>query len=115
MKNVYLGLAVLGAVVPYLFFVQHFAAAGLSLLAFIAAGFANPGASGLTADLLLSSVVFWVYLFAAGDGRRAALLIPVNLLIGLSCALPLYLYLRARGPAPAPAAATPRDGSLHAG
>ena len=112
MKHVYLGLAVLGAVVPYFFFWQHFALAGLNPMALVVSGFSNPGAAGLTADLLVSSLVFWVYLFANGEGRRAELLIPVNLLVGLSCALPLYLYLRSRSRAPAPAAgvASPRVG-----
>lgn len=96
MKTVYLVLAVVGAVVPYLFFLEHFATMGLNPIVFVASGFANPGAAGLTADLLIASVVFWVFLFAHGEGRRAGWLIPVNLLIGLSCALPLYLYLRAR-------------------
>jgi len=114
MKNVYLGLAVLGAVVPYLFFLEHFASAGLNPLVFVAAGFANPAAAGLTADLVLSSLVFWVFLFAAGEGRRAAFLIPINLLIGLSCALPLYLYLRSRETSAAPAQRT-GAASPHAG
>ena len=96
MKNLYLGLAVLGAVVPYAFFLEHFAAAGTNPLVFLAAGFANPVAGGITADLVLSSLVFWVYLFAAGESRRTLYLIPINLLIGLSCALPLYLYLLSR-------------------
>jgi hypothetical protein len=106
MKTVYLSLAVLGTVVPYAFFLQHFAVAGLSPLAFVAAGFANPGAAGLTSDLLVSSLVFWVYLFANGEARRAALLIPLNLLVGLSCALPFYLYLRARAASAGPVAGT---------
>lgn len=96
MKNVYLILAVLGTVLPYAFFVQHFEAAGLNPLALVAAGFANPGAGGLVIDLVVSSAVFWSYLFANGEGHRAAWLIPLNLLIGLSCVLPLYLYLRVR-------------------
>lgn len=112
MKNVYLILAVLGALVPYVFFVEHFAAAGANPLALVQAAFANPGASGATADLLISSLVFWVFLFAAGEGRRAALLIPVNLLIGLSCALPLYLYLRSRHPGAAPLAGAAASGQV---
>ena len=92
MKTVYLTLAVAGAVIPYLFFLEHFATAGLDPIAFVASGFANPGAAGLTADLLLASLAFCVYV----EGRRAAFLIPITLLVGLSCALPLYLYLRAR-------------------
>ncbi|MDZ7670128.1 MAG: DUF2834 domain-containing protein [Gammaproteobacteria bacterium] len=96
MKHLYLALAVVGAVVPYVFFLQHIAAAGPDPVSFAAAAFATLVGGGVAADLLVSSLVFWVYLFAAGEGARAAWLIPVNLLIGLSCALPLYLYVRAR-------------------
>jgi len=99
MKHLYLSLAIVGAVVPYIFFLQHLAVAGPDLVAFAAAAFATPVGGGVAADLLISSLVFWVYLFAVGDGGRAAWLIPVNLLIGLSCALPLYLYVRARAAA----------------
>ena len=115
MKNVYLALAVLGAVLPYVFFLQHFAAAGPDPLALLAAFFANPGASGAATDLVWSSLVFWVYLFANGEGRRAVLLIPINLLIGLSCALPLYLYLRARERSAPAAPASARAASTQVG
>lgn len=105
MQRIYLALAVLGAVVPWIFFAQHFGAEGPGLTAFLAGAFASPVASGVTADVVISSVVFWEYLFSRGEKRRAAFLIPINLLIGLSCALPLYLYLRTReGITPVPAA-----------
>ena len=96
MKTLYLLLAVVGTLLPYAFFLEHFAAEGLAPAAFLGGMFAGPVASGAAADLVLSSVVFWVWLFASGEGRRAAYLIPANLLVGLSLALPLWLYLRAR-------------------
>lgn len=91
MKKLYLVLTILGAVVPYVFLLRHFGTAGLDVGAFLGGAFANPVAGGLSADLLISSVVFWVWLVA----RRASTLwlyVVVNLTIGLSCALPLYLY-----------------------
>ncbi len=91
MKNVYLALAILGAIVPYVFFLDHFDSAGLSIGTFVASAFVNGAAGGATADLVISSLVFWAYL----GSRRAPqlwLYVLVNLLIGLSCALPLYLY-----------------------
>ena len=60
MKNLYLAAAIIGAVIPYLFFFQHIGSAGLSLPAFVAAVFANSAASGFTADLLISSFVWLV-------------------------------------------------------
>jgi hypothetical protein len=91
MSRVYLALAIVGAVIPYVFFLDWFATEGLSLTGFVAGGFVNGAAGGFTADVLVSSLVFWVYLIS----RRTPetwLYITVNLLIGLSCALPLYLY-----------------------
>lgn len=97
MKNVYLGAAIIGAVIPYYFFVQHMGAAGLALGGFLAEAFANPVAAGFSADLFITSFVFWIYMFTAGeDAPRPWAFIVINLLIGLSCALPAYLYWRER-------------------
>lgn len=92
MKNVYLLLAIVGAVVPYLFFGSYFAETGLDLVAFVGAAFANGSAAGFTADLLISSFVFWLYMFNQPEGPRPWLFVVINLTIGLSCALPAYLY-----------------------
>lgn len=61
---------------------------------FIAALFVNGAAGGFTADLLISSFAFWVFLFAQ-KAPRIPIYIALNLTIGLSCALPLYFYFRA--------------------
>lgn len=94
MKNLYLGLAVAGAVVPYLFFVPFFAEFGLNLPGFIGGLFANGAAGGFTADLLITSAVVWIFL-AEQRASNIWLYVLVNLTIGLSCALPLYLYMTA--------------------
>ncbi|MGD8831512.1 MAG: DUF2834 domain-containing protein [Pseudomonadales bacterium] len=92
MKHVYLGLAILGAVLPYLFFVPFFAAHGLDLRGFVGALFTNGASAGFTADLLVSSAVFWTYLFSRREGPAAWPFVVLNLTIGLSCALPAYLW-----------------------
>jgi hypothetical protein len=94
-KKIYLILAFGGAIVPYIFFVQHFADAGLHLGGFMAAVFANPAAGGFTADLLISSLVFWIAMYhrqSLGKGPKPLFFIILNITIGLSCALPAYLY-----------------------
>ena len=61
----------------------------------VAAVFANPAAGGFTADLLISSFVFWVFMFQKSrlaHGPNPAGFIALKLLIGLSCALPAYLF-----------------------
>jgi hypothetical protein len=98
MKTVYLILAVAGAIVPYLFFVQHFVATGFGLVDFVKALFVNSAASGFTSDLLISSLVFWIAMFqrrSSGKGPSPAFFVLLNLTIGLSCALPAYLYATA--------------------
>ena len=46
MRIFYLILAIVGGVLPYLFFLQHFSSEGASLPRFVAALFANPAAGG---------------------------------------------------------------------
>jgi hypothetical protein len=96
MKSVYLILAIAGAIVPYVFFVDYFGAHGLSLVGFLAAVFVNGASSGFAADLFISSFVFWLFMFSRPAAPRPWLFIVLNLLIGLSCALPAYLYADAR-------------------
>jgi hypothetical protein len=92
---IFLLLAIVGGVVPMLFFGQHFSTVGFGLTDFVAALFANPAAGGFTADLLISSVTFWIVMFyrrSQGKGPMPLLFIVLNLFIGLSCALPAYIY-----------------------
>lgn len=96
MKNLYLVLAIVGAVVPFVFFLEFIGASGLDLGGFIGALFVNGAAGGFTADLLISSAVFWIYLFSRADGPSPWPFVVLNLTIGLSCALPAYLYTVSR-------------------
>ncbi len=97
MKKIYLLLSVVGAIVPYLFFFQFIQAEGLNIPAFISALFVNGAAGGFSADLLLSSFIFWLFMFQQvkeSNGPKPYLFIVLNLIIGLSCALPAYLFAR---------------------
>ncbi len=97
MKKIYLLLSVVGAIVPYLFFFQFIKAEGLNISAFISALFVNGAAGGFSADLLLSSFIFWLFMFQQvkeSNGPKPYLFIVLNLIIGLSCALPAYLFAR---------------------
>lgn len=94
-KNIYLILAIGGAVVPYIFFIQHFADIGFGLSDFLNALFVNGAAGGFTADLLISSLAFWIFMIhrrGRGEGPAPLWFIVINMTIGLSCALPAYLY-----------------------
>jgi hypothetical protein len=91
----FLLLAIIGGIVPFVFFGQHFATVGVGMTDFAAALFENPAAGGFPADLLISSFVFWLAMFyrrSRGRGPKPLLFILLNLIIGLSCALPAYIY-----------------------
>ncbi len=97
LKTIYLLLAILGAVIPIAFFADFVAENGLDLIAFVAALFVNGAAGGFTADLLISSFVFWIYMFSNQQGGpKPWAFIALNLCIGLSCALPAYLWAKIR-------------------
>jgi hypothetical protein len=95
MKHLYLALAILGAIIPYVFFFRHFQSSGLALGTFVEALFVNGAAAGFTADLLITSAAFWIWL-AATRAKRPWVYVALNLAIGLSCALPAYLYVQER-------------------
>ena len=100
-NSIYLLLAVVGAVIPYAFFLDYFASEGIGA-GFVAALFANGAAGGFTADLLISSVAFWLWMAADTRDRGTGRIWPfvaLNLTIGLSCALPAYLWQRGRAAA----------------
>lgn len=92
--TVYLVLAILGAVIPVVFFLSFAMAEGINLIGFVKALFVNGAAGGFTADLLISSFAFWVYMFSKkNDGPKPLVFILLNCCIGLSCALPAYLWM----------------------
>jgi len=96
-KKIYLVLAIVGAILPYVFFIQFFQNEGINLPAFVGALFVNGAAGGFSADLLFTSFVFWLFMFVQQKRDRGPgpyLFIILNLTIGLSCALPAYLYAR---------------------
>ena len=99
MRPVYLTLAVLGALLPYLFFVRFLGSDDTSLAAFVSQLFATPPAGGFTVDLLITSLAFWIWSW--GEAKRLAMrrwwaYVLINLAIGLSCAFPLFLFVRER-------------------
>jgi hypothetical protein len=93
LKTFYLVLAIVGAVIPLAFFAQF----GGNGADFVSALFVNPAASGFTADLLISSFVFWAFMWSKrSSGPKVWPFVILNLFIGLSCALPAYLYFVSR-------------------
>jgi hypothetical protein len=96
-KYLYLFLCVLGTVLPFSqlapFLVDH----GLDLRLFVEQLFSNRVGGFFGLDVIVSSVVLWVFVFI--EGRRAQLKhlwtpIAASLVVGVSMGLPLFLYMR---------------------
>ena len=96
-KTLYLGLCVLGTVLPYSQFIPFLREHGLDPRAFLDQLFATHISGFFGWDVIVSSVVLWI--MVGVDGRRAGLdrrWVPLvaNLAVGVSLALPLFLYMR---------------------
>ena len=96
-RYIYLVLCVVGVVLPYWQFVPWFLDHGLDISLFVQQLFANRIGAFFGLDVLVSSVVLWIFVFS--EGRRLGmrrLWAPVigTLLVGVSLGLPLFLYMR---------------------
>lgn len=96
-KNLYLSLCVVGTVLPYSQFIPFLRDHGLDLRLFFQQLFSNPIGGFFGMDVIVSSVVLWVLVYA--EGRKAGmkhLWVPIaaNLAVGVSLGLPLFLYMR---------------------
>ena len=100
LRMVYLGLAIIGAVLPYRYFLEWFGENGFDLPGMIDAWHANTASSGLVWDLTIAAAALSVWILAEVYVRRdylvGALCIAATFCIGVSCGLPLYLFLRTR-------------------
>lgn len=100
MKRIYAILAIIGAIVPNVFIGYLIGQqVELDLMTFVQGAFANPGAQFFAIDLLLTVVVFWVFVYFEVRKHRIQywwIAIIGNFLIGVCFALPMFLYLRER-------------------
>ena len=97
MQVTYLILAIVGFALPCSQIIPFLVDHGLNLSLFWSQLFANQISSAFAVDLFTSSLVFWIFVFKEGTKRQMKFLwvyIVVNLIIGLSCALPLFLAMR---------------------
>lgn len=97
MRNIYIALAIVGTILPWTYFTGFFVDHGLNLLGFLAALFENDASAGAIADLIISSIVFFIWSWLDSRKRGIAhwwVVVPSVLLVGLSLGLPLYLAMR---------------------
>src|SRR5215475_500167 len=95
-KSVYLGLCIVGAILPYWQFLPWLAEHGLDLRLFLQSLFANRVSAFFASDVIISAVVVFVFMvFERGRvGARWWLPALAVLTVGVSLGLPLLLYLR---------------------
>jgi len=98
-KSIFLTLALIGLVAPYYFLFKFLLANGFDIPLLIQQLFANDISTFFAVDLVISIIVFWVYLFAEANKlqmKNLWLYLVASLTVGLSFALPLFLYFRER-------------------
>jgi amino acid permease len=97
MAGIYLGLAVVGSVIPFAAVLPWFFLHGLDLPHFVGDLFVNKISSFFAIDVIISAIVLTLFILVQGrrDGVRS-LWFPIlaTFLIGVSCGLPLFLALR---------------------
>jgi hypothetical protein len=99
LRHAYLGLCLVGIVLPYWALVPWFMENGFDLRLFGQELFATRVGAFFGLDVLVSAIVLFLFVFA--EGRRVMiphLWMPIlaTLLVGVSLGFPLFLYLRQR-------------------
>jgi uncharacterized protein DUF2834 len=96
-RHWYLGLCVLGTLLPYSQLLPFLRDHGLDLRLFVEQLLVNRISSFFGLDVIVSSVVLWVFVYIDGRRRRVRhswAPVAASLAVGVSLALPLFLYLR---------------------
>ena len=94
-KNLYLALCVAGIALPCAQFLPWLGEHGLDLRLFVEQLFANRISAFFAMDVIVSSIVLWVFVIAEGQRvRHRWAPIVASLVVGVSLGLPLFLYLR---------------------
>jgi hypothetical protein len=97
LRSVYLALCVAGTLLPLWRLLPFLEEHGLDLRLFVQQLLSTPVGSFFGIDVVVSSVVLWVFVFS--EGRRLNIHhlwapIVANLAVGVSLGLPLFLAMR---------------------
>ena len=99
MQWLYLIAAILGLALPLSQFIPFLIEHGLNASLFFRLLFQNQVSAFFGLDVIVSSLVFWFFVFS--EGRKQGmknlwLYVVCNLVVGVSLALPLFLFFRER-------------------
>ena len=97
--TLYLGLCVLGTVLPLSPLIAFVREHGMNVRLLFQRAFGEPASAFFAMDVVVSSLALWV--LALVESRRLGMRhvwapIAANLLVGVSLGLPLFLYMRER-------------------
>jgi phosphoglycerol transferase MdoB-like AlkP superfamily enzyme len=98
-KSIFLVLSLIGLVAPYYFFFKFLGENGFDIPLLVGQLFSTNISTFFAVDLVVSIIVFWVYMLAEANKLQMKnwwLYILASLTVGLSFALPLFLYFRER-------------------
>jgi Terpene cyclase DEP1 len=96
-KQLYLVFAIIGTIIPWIFFADFFSNQGFNLPLFFRSLFVNSVAGGFSVDLLISILLFWIWSFYDAKKHHVKhwwIVLPTASCVGLALALALYLYFR---------------------
>jgi hypothetical protein len=105
-RSLYLALCVVGTALPYWFLLPFLQEHGLDVPLLVGELFARPVSAFFGVDVIVSSVVLWLFVFTEGPRHGVRHLwapILANLAVGVSLGLPLFLYMRELARAATPA------------
>jgi hypothetical protein len=100
LRHVYLGLCVLGVVVPYSQFIPWLMQHGLDMGLFMSELFTTRIGAFFAFDVVVSALALFVFVFTertVARVRHVWLPVVATLVVGVSLGLPLFLYMRQRG------------------
>ncbi|NJR74076.1 MAG: DUF2834 domain-containing protein [Scytonema sp. CRU_2_7] len=99
LKTIYFILCILGTVLPLSQFVPFLIQNGLDVNLFIEELFANRISAFFGMDVIVSSLVLWIFVYWEGSRlgmKNLWIYIASHLLVGVSLGLPLFLLMRQR-------------------
>lgn len=99
MQWLYLIAAILGTVLPLWYCIPFLLTNGFDMPLFFRQLFQNNVSAFFGVDVIISSVVLWLFVFSEGRRRRMKnlwLYVVCNLAVGVCLALPLFLFFRER-------------------
>lgn len=100
-QQAYFVLTIVGTAIPLYLLSNYYLTEGFSVQKILAQATVNGSSTIFTWDVLVSSLVFWVWVLCerklfADKKQWTLLFLMLNLFIGVSCALPAYLWWRER-------------------